>query len=228
MGIGRQVAPAANLDAFMDWALRDGARLSEHPAHGTVHKGAHNPRSWHYDGLAVDVNWGPKGASAEEHQKATIATRVARRFGLGVIFAREGTVGSAKFHQDHLHADCGSTFNIGQGLVSFQSAPPLTTYRIQAALGAERDNSWGPLTDKRVVALRAASQFGGATFPFGVGFLQDVLQVEQTGEFDAASRQAHDRAVVAVQRALAVPPGGRWDAVTEEAYVAARRRFRHD
>lgn len=228
MGIGRQVAPAANLVAFMDWAERNGARLSEHPDHNGVSAGAHAARSWHYDGLAVDVNWGPAGAPPEEFHKASRATAVARGFGLGVIFAKKGAVGSAAHHRDHLHADCGGTFNIGQGRVQFHSAPPLTTYLLQAALRAERDNSWGPLTDKRIVAVRAASRFGGTTFPFGVKFVQEVLGVDQTGSFNEASRRAHDNAVKAIQRALGVGATGAWDDRTESGFVVARNRFRHD
>jgi hypothetical protein len=227
MALGKQVAPTANLDAFMDWAERDGARLSEHPAHGGVHVGAHKALSWHADGKAVDVNWGEPGAPPIERVHASHGTRVARWFGLGVIYARDGVKGSAAHHQDHLHADVGSTFNVGLGLVKFSTAPRLAAYRLQVAVRAERDNRWGDDTDKRLGALRAASKFGGVEFPFSIAFTQKVVGADPTGVWDPESRAAHDRAVAAVQRALGLAPSGVWSPATEHFFRSARSHLHH-
>jgi hypothetical protein len=225
MALGPQIASQENLWAFCDWAARDGARLAENPRYGGV-TAVHARGSWHYDGKAVDVNWGPAGSPAVERQHAVRAVVVARAFGLGVIYARDGVVGSAARHRGHLHADCGSTYNVGRGLVSFRTAPVITTYRLQCAVRAERDNRWGADTDSRLQAVRLASRLKGTQFPRGVAYTQRVLGVADNGAWDATSRAAHDDAVAAIQRALGLRPSGVWDAATDGAFATARTRFR--
>lgn len=73
---------------------------------------------------------------------------------------------------------------------------------IQAALRTWKDNIWGPDTDKRWTALREASLYFGADFPYGVSFAQSVVGTTVDGVWGPKSRKAHDAAVKKVQRAL--------------------------
>lgn len=99
---------------------------------------------------------------------------------------------------------------------------------IQAAVRANQDNSWGPDTDKRLEAVRAASAWAGQKFPFGVGYTQSVIGTPVDNDWGRKSVRAHDIAVSAIQAALlqmGFNPGdidGKWGPSTEAAYQSAR------
>lgn len=228
MGFGKQSSLASTLKRYLRWAHAYGFRVSEHPAYGGVTRGAHASRSWHYDGLAADLNWGPAGAPPSERANAKFAIKVANSLGLGVIYARDGTVGSAGDHRSHMHVDVGSTSNYGKGLVAVPTGQR-RTQSLQAAAHfpwAQRDNLWGANTDKRLQAIRAASRMHGTKFPHGVKLTQRAVGVTADGKWGPKSRAAHDKTVAAVQRALSVSATGVWGPVTERTYLKVRKKLR--
>lgn len=73
---------------------------------------------------------------------------------------------------------------------------------IQAAVRAVPDNVVGPDTRTRVSLVAQASAWGGVRFPLGVARTQEVVGTEPDSIWGPGSRQAHDRTVAAIQRAL--------------------------
>lgn len=120
MALSRQLTPTATLLDYLDWAVRAGFTVGEHPDHGGVTPGVHRAGSWHADGLAADLNRGPNGPAERAHLLVALAE--AERRGLAVTYARDGTSGSARTHQHHLHVDVGEWSNHGRGLV--RRTPP--------------------------------------------------------------------------------------------------------
>ncbi|MGF0115157.1 hypothetical protein ACQFYA_02365 [Promicromonospora sp. Marseille-Q5078] len=227
-GLGKQMSSSSTLEHFLAWARAYGFRISGHPKYGGVKSGTHAAGSWHYDGLAADLNWGPAGAPASERARVKYAIKVADSMGIGVIYARDGTVGSAAHHRDHLHVDAGSTSNYGRGLVSV-SAGQRKTQRLQAATHfavRDRDNLWGSNTDQRLQAVRAASRMHGGKFPYGVKVAQRAVGVTADGKWGPKSRAAHDKTVASIQRTLGVRADSVWGAGTERTYLALRKKLR--
>ncbi|MCK9794564.1 hypothetical protein M1843_12480 [Isoptericola sp. 4D.3] len=226
--IGRQKSSSTTLKAYLSWARAYGFRVSEHPSYGGVTRGAHSRNSWHYDGLAADLNWGPAGTSATERSRLRFAIKVADSMGLGVIHARDGSVGSAAGHRGHLHVDVGTTSNYGRGRVA-APAGSRTAQRLQQVAHfplAQRDNLWGPSTDQRLQAIRAASRMHGSKFPYGVKTAQRAVGVTPDGAWGPKSRAAHDKAVAALQRVVGVSPTGTWGPATERSYTSVRKKLR--
>ena len=127
-------ASRATLDSFLKWCVAEGYRVGENPRFGTktVTKGVHMSNSLHYnqgpgrEGEAADINYGVNGPA--ERAKLIVAQEKAQSMGLAVTYARYGTEGSAKTHQNHLHVDRGVWCNLGKGLfkVSAPVAPAPT------------------------------------------------------------------------------------------------------
>ncbi|GAB3105923.1 hypothetical protein [Isoptericola nanjingensis] len=228
LGIGRQKSSSTTLRHYLSWARAYGFRVSEHPLYGGVTRGAHSKSSWHYDGLAADLNYGPAGAPSSERSRARTAIKVADSMGLGVIYARDGTVGSAASHRNHVHVDVGTTSNYGRGTV-LAPAGSRTTQRLQEVAHfplAQRDNLWGANTDQRLQAIRAASRMHGTKFPYGVKTAQRAVGVTADGKWGPKSRAAHDKAVAALQRVLSVSATGTWGPATESKYLSVRKNLR--
>lgn len=207
MALSKQSAPIGNLVAFKEFVKRTGGRVSESYPEDAPNKGAHNPKSWHYDTLthrgvrhscAVDVNFGPAGTSAAEQAYLRKCAVVAESMGLGVVFARDGKVAAAAQHTTHLHADVGSVTNLGTGGRK-NTAGDLDVWNTQPIIHAVRDNLCGPDTEKRLNALREASVYGGEDFPYGVEFTQDVVGTKQDEVWGVKSRAAHDSTMAALQ-----------------------------
>jgi hypothetical protein len=228
MALSKQVTPARNLAAFMRWAhAAPGYRVSEHPAFGGVTSGVHAAGSFHYDGLAADINWGINSPPGERvHLLA--ALEVAESMGLALIYARDGTAGAAGNHRTHLHVDVGEWSNYGLGNVRRREGD-LLVWELQRAVFrdvAQQDNLWGANTDKRLIGIRLASEFAGPRFPYGRRYVQRVLRVDDDGIWGAESRAAHDRAVADIQEALGVEDDGVWGPVTDAEYRRAREAYR--
>jgi hypothetical protein len=218
MAIGKQNAREEELAGFLRWADAAGFRIAEHPDYGGV-TNVHTSGSWHYDGLAADLNWGPVGTSTTERKKFKKAIKVARSFGLGVIYALNGTHGSAAGHRTHLHVDCGSSTNLGDAYTK-TPAGDRRVQRVQHALHfpmVERDNLAGPDTRKRRDAVRAASKMGGSHFPWGVSFTQACVGTTRDEKWGAASRAAHDETVRDLQDAVGLKRTGVYDAALDRA-----------
>lgn len=227
MALSKQVTPTSSLDRFMTWAAAAGYDVGEHPAHGGVTRGVHAPGSWHYDGLAADINWGT-GSPPGERAHLVVALEVAESMGLAVIFARDGVAGVATNHRNHLHVDVGEWSNYGAGDVR-RRAGDLKVWRLQGAVGtpaAGRDNLWGPDTDKRLRAVQQASEYAGPRFPYGIKYTQRVVGTRDDGKWADNSRAAHDVAVEDIQRALGVTDDGVWGPNTDRAYQLARKAYR--
>ena len=223
MALSKQITPTSSLNRFMAWAKAAGYHVGEHPAYGGVTRGVHTPGSWHDDGLAADINKN----GTRERLDLIHAMTVGASFGLAVIFARDGVVGVARNHQGHLHADVGEWSNYGAGDVRARRGDA-KVWALQGAVhldGADRDNLYGPNTDKRLYALATASTHGGGRHPYGVKFTQDVVGARKDGQWGPASRSAHDDAVAAAQRALGVHDDGVWGPVTDRAWRLVRKTY---
>lgn len=73
---------------------------------------------------------------------------------------------------------------------------------IQIALNCVVDNVVGSETRSHLEALKAASAYGGVTFPYGVAFTQKVVRTTIDGIWGSNSEACHDTAVGALQKAL--------------------------
>lgn len=93
-------------------------------------------------------------------------------------------------------------------LKSADATPPATrrTYLdirgIQRALRTNTDNIVGANTQGHLDALRAASTYGGITFPYGVEYTQKVVGTNPDGIWGENSRACHDATVEELQREL--------------------------
>lgn len=109
------------------------------------------------------------------------------------------------------------------------SVKRLNVKALQRAVRATDDNQWGSDTNKRLYAVREASDWSGTDFPYGVKFTQEVVGSKADGEWGPRSRAAHDDTVIAIQTALKAigfnpgPVDGIWGRQTEEAFQAARK-----
>jgi hypothetical protein len=228
MALSRQVTPTKNLHAFMRWAhATPGYRVSEHPSYGGVTPGVHAAKSFHYDGLAVDVNWAT-GSPPSERALLLAALEVAVSMSLAVIFARDGITGAAANHRDHLHADVGEWSNYGAGNVRRREGD-LLVWELQQVVfwaPAQHDNLWGPNTDKRLHAIRMASELHGPRFPYGRKYTQRLVKTPDDGVWGPGSMAAHDRAVERIQDALAVTTDGVWGPATDAEFLRARKAYR--
>ena len=224
MGIGKQQASSHTLDRFLAWADAYGFRIAEHPKHGGVGSG-HTRGSWHFDGLAADLNWGPPGTSRAERKRFLYAIDVAQSMGLGVIHAVRGTTGSAASHQTHLHVDCGPSTNLGDRY----TITPRGDRKVQSSQWRlnfpmkRRDNLWGPDTDKRWEAVRRASRHHGTKFPHGIRLAQRAVGTKRDGIWGPDSRGSHDDTVHDLQGILGAEQDGIWGPQTDRLYLALRK-----
>lgn len=95
---------------------------------------------------------------------------------------------------------------------------PANTIPVQQALRAAPDGIFGPDSQKRANALRAASGWGKGRFPYGVEFTQGVVGARKDGVWGKNSRTAHDDTTKNLQRALGVEADGIWGDISEAAY----------
>jgi hypothetical protein len=222
MALGEQLSPVKTLVTFCKWAARNGFDVGEMHGFSTVHD-VHVAHSWHFDqengfGKAADINKNGDDRGAQ----LTAAVERAQELGLAVIFARDGVTGRAGHHRDHLHVDVGPFSNLGQGGFRPAGGGDKVTAALQRAVHLTDDEIWGRDTDTALMAVRAASNLHGVTFPSGVTTAQKAVGAPQTGEWDAASRAAHDRTVAAIRPALGVGAGTIWNDATETAFLDAR------
>lgn len=97
---------------------------------------------------------------------------------------------------------------------------------LQAAVGAQQDDVWGPDTEKRFDALRSATTHHGYKFPYGKAYVQRIVGTSADGIWGPASAKAHDRKVAQIQHILGVSNDGIWGPNTEKAYLAIRSKAR--
>lgn len=196
MALSQKKVPTENLVAFVEYVQRLGCKVTEFPPIDPPNPGAHNPKSWHYDmdgryGQAADINY-PAGGGAER-EVFTKAVRVGQSMGIGLLYALNGTVGSAAQHTTHLHGDVGSYSNLGGGSFKQRGGDLVVwnTQPIVAATGLAQDNLDGPDTRKRLDAVMLASRRHGTKMPYGEDYLRAVLGVPPGQRW----QPYHDRAV---------------------------------
>lgn len=116
----RIVTPRDKLIAYGRWLQSRGWWVWEHSQFyksefgppGTYRVNpVHAAKSFHKGDLALDINW--PNAAQERHKILTEAIPMAKRLGISYIYAEKGTMGSAKYHQGHLHVDAGTSTNDG-------------------------------------------------------------------------------------------------------------------
>jgi hypothetical protein len=222
MALGRQLSPTQTLVTFCLWARRNGYAVGEMHGFSDVHP-VHTEHSWHFDsegrfGKAADINKNGR----DERDQLVRAVEVAQELGLATIYARDGVAGVAATHRGHLHVDVGPFSHLGADPFRPTGGGDALTEALQRAVGARVDQIWGPTTDRRLEAVRAASTSKGVTFPQGIPFTRQVVGVEDDVVWDQDARRAHDRVVAALQRALRRTPTGRWDRATDAAFGRAR------
>lgn len=236
MALSAKKVPTENLLALVEYAKRLGCIITEFPPIDPPNPGAHTKGSWHYDrdgiyGQAADINHPASGGA--EREVLTKLVRIGKTMGLGLIYALNGTVGSAGAHRTHLHADVGSYSNLGGG--SFrQLGGDLAVWKTQPivqAVGLAQDNLDGPDTRKRLDAVMLASKRHGGQFPYGVEYTQMVVGTPQDGAWGPNSRKAHDTTVKALETLwkasglYAGTPNAIWDAETDKALAALHRKY---
>jgi peptidoglycan hydrolase-like protein with peptidoglycan-binding domain len=110
-------------------------------------------------------------------------------------------------------------------------APPDPNYfditGIQSAVHATVDNVWGADTNARVVCVKAASNWGGGTFPLGIRFTQLVVGTPQDGVWGPASAVAHDETVRLIQSVVGVAADGIYGPETDAAVNTAHAKSNH-
>jgi hypothetical protein len=85
------------------------------------------------------------------------------------------------------------------------------------------DGFWGKVTDRDILAVRAATK---NTFPYGVGMLQAALGVKADGAFGPISKAALRVAVDRIQSALGgLTPDSAWGPKTEARWARERARL---
>lgn len=161
MALSKQITPTPVLDRFLAWCVAAGYAVGENPRYGTrrVTPNVHVVGSWHYAGLAADINHGPNGPT--ERTALLRALAVAESLGLAVTYARDGVVGSAANHRNHLHVDVGEWSNYGSGVVRAKRA---TTNQVPGA-----DRATDERDPKRLPLIKRGSRGGW------VGLWQKVL-----------------------------------------------------
>lgn len=222
MALSPKRASTHALVILCEYAVANGYSLSEMPPFDPVAP-VHTKGSWHYDrdgiyGQAVDINW-PGGGRVETLMLKRLIP-VAQSLGLAVIFGVSG-------HYTHLHSDVGSVSNLGNGRFTparGSTKPAL----VQAATHTpvkNRDNLYGPASDRRVNAVRMASRMHGRKFPYGAAFAQECVGTTPDGDWGEKSRAAHDATVKALQIIWGLTPDGVWGRKTEAAYQAFRKTY---
>ena len=229
MALAKSAALTSSIVRFCEWAAANGYQVGEMPPWGIVHR-VHSKNSYHYArdgkyGQAADINW--PGGGAPERARLITAVSVAESLGLAVRYSLYGHVVG---HDTHLHVDVGNWSNLGRGEVKRSSGDGVTS-SLQAIVHAATDNSWGPDTDARLMAVREASTWRGNKFPYGVKFAQSAVGAGQDGDWGKLSRAAHDRTVNALERVLKASGDYKgnldylWGPLLDKAWAAARARY---
>lgn len=239
MGTSAQLASVRQIAVAKQFLDANGFQLLESEPYTRVHR-VHSPNSFHYDtqtyggkkhSLAVDVNW--PGGGATERKKFIAVIPALQSMGLSILYAKDGSQGSAGKHKNHGHVDVGIWSNLGVG--AFRTVKgDLVVYDTQVVCHVStknRDNLDGADTKKRLRAIQMASKKHGTKFPYGVKYTQQVIGAPLTGKWDADSREAHDDAVVRLEkvwktaRLFKGTPNSTWDANTDSALAAFHRKY---
>jgi hypothetical protein len=105
--------------------------------------------------------------------------------------------------------------------------------RIQFTLEVKTDGQWGPTTDSRALTMRnAARALAGYPHhvkrPYNVRAMQAIVDTHVDGIVGPNTRARVVLWVKQMQRALGVTPDGQWGPKTDNAFLAARRRYHNN
>jgi hypothetical protein len=239
MGTTAVLTPTRNLvvaKAFLD---ANGFNLLESLPYSTVHK-VHQEKSFHYDEdtyktvkhtLAFDLNW--PGSPSTERAKIKSIIPALQAMGVSIIYARDGRVGSAAAHVNHLHGDVGTLSNLGRG--SFKTTKKglvvYDTQRLCHMSTKAASNLDSTETVKRLNAIKMASNRHGTKFPYGVKYTQIAIGAPASGKWDTASKKAHDKTVKALEtlwkkdKLFTGTPDTTWSQATDVSLAAFHKRY---
>lgn len=96
--------------------------------------------------------------------------------------------------------------------------------RIQNVVKAKKNGKWDRDTEKRLWAVRQASNYGGNKFPYGVAYAQRVVGANDDGDWGPRSGKAHDAVVRRLQAVLGLRSTGTFDRALRDALVRLQRR----
>jgi peptidoglycan hydrolase-like protein with peptidoglycan-binding domain len=96
--------------------------------------------------------------------------------------------------------------------------------RIQNVVKARKTGKWDRDTEKRLWAVRQASEFGGHRFPYGVDYTQRVVGTPDDGVWGNGSGRAHTTIVQRLQAVLGLRTTGVFDQKLRDALVTLQRK----
>lgn len=204
MTLSKQSASKATLIEYGRWLQARGYQVGENPAFGGVAP-VHVPGSWHYLGLAIDVNW--PVASQERAKILGEALPEALRRGLACEYSRDGHV---RNHDNHLHVDCGSYNRLGpQGLTHIGAASATGSADIKGSTVGDLATAVGIGTAAGILGPNGTSVVagvGGATLGAAGSVLTGIDAVG--GFFGALSQRGTWVRVLQVVGGAALVTGG--------------------
>jgi len=139
-------APSGSIVALGRYLQSLGARVSEHPAFGGVHP-VHKGRG-HYEGRAIDVNYGPGGENATEKSFFDRIAGSLKAQGFKVLWRVPG-------HFNHLHAESFDSGGIARGIGSM----PKNTIKPERVLSPRQTESFDRLVE--VLERQGSGPAGG-------------------------------------------------------------------
>lgn len=161
---------------------------------------------WHGDGIAdhVGASWPDPAATLYRAVEGNTSMGGSQDNGNGVLVKYrydEDILGWVDMHIVLAWMIDNGRWAGGTAAAPAQSGPTDIT-ALQRAVGADPDNILGPDTRQRILAVAAASTWGGNEFPFGVEYTQRVVGAEPDGIWGENSEAAHDDIVGRIQAAV--------------------------
>lgn len=161
---------------------------------------------WHGDGIAdhVGASWPDPAATLYRAVEGNTSMGGSQDNGNGVLVKYrydEDILGWVDMHIVLAWMIDNGRWDGGTATAPAQSGPTDIT-ALQRAVGADPDNVLGPDTRQRILAVAAASTWGGNEFPFGVEYTQRVVGAEPDGIWGENSEAAHDDIVGRIQAAV--------------------------
>lgn len=161
---------------------------------------------WHGDGIAdhVGASWPDPAATLYRAVEGNTSMGGSQDNGNGVLVKyrySEDILGWVDMHVVLAWMIDNGRWDGGTAAAPAQSGPTDIT-ALQRAVGADPDNVLGPDTRQRILAVAAASTWGGNEFPFGVEYAQRVVGAEPDGIWGENSEAAHDAVVGRIQAAV--------------------------
>ena len=161
---------------------------------------------WHGDGIAdhVGASWPDPAATLYRAVEGNTSMGGSQDNGNGVLVKYrydEDILGWVDMHVVLAWMIDNGRWDGGTAAAPTQSGPTDIT-ALQRAVGADPDNILGPDTRQRILAVAAASTWGGNEFPFGVEYTQRVVGAEPDGIWGENSEAAHDAIVGRIQAAV--------------------------